>query len=173
MVPLVSALDGWKFCPLCGEAIVKVEGRAECSACHFIGYANAVPGAEAVCFDDRGRMLLGRRACDPGAGLWDLPGGFLHEDEHPLDALRREIREETALDIDPVHFLGFWLEPYDERIVLCLAWTARASAEGRPGDDLVELRWFDQDDLPGPDELAFTHYPEVLSAAVARWNDHA
>jgi 8-oxo-dGTP diphosphatase len=173
MVLLVSALDGWKFCPLCGEAIEKVEDRAECRSCGFVGYANAVPGAEAVCFDDRGRVLLGRRAFDPGAGLWDLPGGFLHEDEHPLDALRREIREETALDIDPVDFLGFWLEPYDGRVVLCLAWTAQASGEGLAGDDLVELRWFDQDGLPEPNELAFTHYPEVLSAAVARWNEHA
>jgi len=172
MVLLVSVLDGWKFCPVCGEAIDKVEDRAECRACGYVGYANPVPGAEAVCFDDRGRVLLGRRAFDPGAGLWDLPGGFIHEDEHPLDALRREIREETALDIDPVDFLGFWLEPYDGRMVLCLAWTARVSGEGSAGDDLVELCWFDQDALPAPDELAFTHYPEVLSAAVARWNEH-
>jgi ADP-ribose pyrophosphatase YjhB (NUDIX family) len=173
MVLLVSALDGWKFCPLCGEAIEKVEGRAECCACGFVGYANAVPGAEAVCFDERGRVLLGRRAFDPAAGLWDLPGGFLHEDEHPLDALHREILEETALEIDPVDFLGFWLEPYDGRIVLCLAWTAHASGAGRAGDDLVELHWFDQHALPPAHELAFAHYPEVLSAAVARWNEDA
>src|SRR5829696_6829884 len=104
MVLLMSALDGWRFCPRCGEAIEKLEGSAVCGSCGFIGYANAVPGAEAVCFDGRGRVLLGRRAVDPGVGLWDLPGGFLHEDEHPLDALRREIREETALDVEPVHF---------------------------------------------------------------------
>src|SRR6266849_2402641 len=67
--------------------------------CGYAGYANAVPGAEAVCFDERGQVLLGRRAFDPGKGLWDLPGGLLHEDEHPLDALQREIREETALEI--------------------------------------------------------------------------
>ena len=111
--------------------------RVECPACGYVGYANAVPGAEAVCLDDEGRVLLGRRAFDPGKGLWDLPGGFLHEDEHPLDGLRREVREETGLEIDPGEFLGFWLEPYDGRIVLCLAWTARVSGEPRAGDDLV------------------------------------
>ena len=162
----MGALDGWRFCPICGEAIEKVEDRAECPACGFVGYANAVPGAEAVCFDDTGRVLLGRRALDPGAGLWDLPGGFLHENKHPLDALRREIREKTAIEIEPLEFLGFWLEPYDGRIVLCLAWTATVSGEPRAGDDLTELRWFDPDELPDAPALAFSHYPAVLSAAL-------
>ena len=38
--------------------------------------------------------------------------------------------------------------------------------EPRAGDDLVELHWFEPDVLPPPAELAFTHYPEVLSAAL-------
>jgi ADP-ribose pyrophosphatase YjhB (NUDIX family) len=125
-----------------------------------------VPGAEAVCIDQRGRVLLGRRANDPGKGLWDLPGGFLGEHELPLDGLVREVREETGLEIEPRDFLGFWLEPYDSRIVLCLAWTANVSGEGRAADDLVELRWFEPHELPGPRELAFTHYPAVLARAV-------
>ena len=168
MVSPVTFLDTWKFCPVCGEAIRKVEDRVECPACGFVGYANPVPGAEAVLFDGQGRVLLGRRAMDPGKGLWDLPGGFMHEDEHPLDSLRREVREETAVEIEPLEFLGFWLEPYDGRIVLCLAWTARAIGDPRPGDDLVELHWFEPDALPEPSELAFSHYPAVLSAALGR-----
>jgi ADP-ribose pyrophosphatase YjhB (NUDIX family) len=168
MVLAVGALDDWRFCPICGEAIEKVNDRAECRACGFIGYPNAVPAAEAVCFDAHGRVLLGRRAFDPGAGRWDLPGGFLHEDEHPVDALRREVREETALELELLEFLGFWLEPYDARIVLCLTWTAHVSGEARAGDDLVELRWFERNELPGAAELAFSHYPEVLSAALSR-----
>jgi NAD+ diphosphatase len=162
----MSALDGWRFCPICAEAIERIEDRAECPACGYIHYANAVPGTEAVCIDARGRILLGRRAFDPGVGLWDLPGGFLHEDELPLDGLRREVREETALEIEPTEFLGHWLEPYDGRIVLCLAWTARASGEAQAGDDLSEVRWFQPSELPPPSELAFTHYTAVLAAAL-------
>jgi ADP-ribose pyrophosphatase YjhB (NUDIX family) len=165
-VPLVSALDGWRFCPICAEAIDLTDGRAACRACGFVAYANSVPGVEAVCIDESGRVLLGRRALDPGKDKWDLPGGFLHEDELPLDGLLREVREETGLEIEPLDFLGFWLEPYDGRIVLCLSWTARASGEGSAADDLVELRWFSPGELPPPSDLAFTHYPAVLSAAV-------
>jgi len=162
----MGALDGWQFCPICGEAIAKGEGRVKCASCGFVGYANPVPAAEAVCFDPDGRVLLGRRAIDPGAGLWDLPGGFLDENEEPLDALRREVREETGLELQRPEFLGFWLEPYDSRVVLCLTWTARVTGEPRAADDLVELRWFAPDDLPPPSELAFTHYAAVLSVAV-------
>ena len=169
----MGALDAWRFCPACGEAIEKVDDRAECRACGYVGYANSIPGTEAVCFDEQGRVLLGLRAFEPRRGLWDLPGGFLHEDEHPLDGLRREIREETALEIEPIDFLGFWLEPYDGRIVLCLAWTAHGRGNAEAGDDLVELRWFEPDELPPASELAFTHYPEVLSAALGRRDEHA
>ena len=168
MVSLMGALDGWRFCPICGEAIDKRADRVECRACGYVGYANAVPGAEAVCLGADGRVLLGRRANDPGAGLWDLPGGFLHEEELPLDGLRREVREETGLELEVLDFLGHWLEPYDGRIVLCLAWSARVTGDARAADDLVELGWFDPGELPAPEELAFTHYPEVLAAALAR-----
>jgi ADP-ribose pyrophosphatase YjhB (NUDIX family) len=166
MVSRMGALDGWRFCPICGEAIDKHAGRVECPACGFVGYANSVPGVEAVCLDARGRVLLGRRAFDPGKGLWDLPGGFLHEGEPPLDGLRREVREETGLELDALEFLGHWLEPYDGRVVLCLTWTARTDGDGRPADDLVELRWFAPEELPPAQELAFAHYVDVLRVAV-------
>jgi len=81
------------------------------------------------------------------------------------------VREETMLEIEPGDFLGHWLEPYDGRIVLCLAWSASARGEARAGDDLVEVRWFEPNELPPPEALAFSHYPEVLSAAVG--NEHA
>src|SRR5262249_42219800 len=50
-------------------------------------------------------------------------------------------------------------------------WSARASVKPQAGDDLTELRWFEPDALPTPSELAFTHYPEVLSLALARRQD--
>jgi len=122
-----------------------------------------VPGSQAVLERD-GRVLLGRRAFDPGKGLWDLPGGFLEEHEHPLDALHRELAEETGLEVEPVEFMGVWMQPYAGRNVLCLTWLARPSGGvERAGDDLTELRWFGPDELPGPDELAFETFVEILA----------
>jgi 8-oxo-dGTP diphosphatase len=167
----VGVLDDWRFCPRCGEAIDKEAGRAVCGTCGYRGYANPVPGTEAVIFDAAGRVLLGRRAFAPGAGLWDLPGGFLDEHEEPVAALRREVREETGLEIELDGFLGFYLEPYEGRTVLCLTWRAHArTGDERPGDDLVELGWFSAEELP-LDELAFTHYRRALADALR--NQHA
>jgi ADP-ribose pyrophosphatase YjhB (NUDIX family) len=50
---------------------------------------------------------------------------------------------------------------------LNLYWAAQiVTGEPQPDDDIAELRWFDPDDLPPPDELAF-HLAQVLSA----WRD--
>lgn len=136
--------------------------RLECAACGFVAYGSSVPGAEAILLDEDGRVLLGRRALEPRAGCWDFPGGFVHEGEEPLAAMRREIQEETGLEAEPLRFLGTWNEPYDGRIVLCLTWVARGHGQARAADDLTEVRWFARDEIPW-DELAFTHYAPALS----------
>jgi ADP-ribose pyrophosphatase YjhB (NUDIX family) len=131
-------------------------------------WANSVPGAQAVLERD-GLVLLGRRRNDPGAGRWDLPGGFLHEGENALEGLRREVREETGLELEPIEFLGAWNEAYWGRDVLCLTWSARAAGgEARAGDDLVELAWFAPDDRPRGGELAFPTFEEILTLWSAR-----
>ena len=115
-------------------------------------------------------MLLGRRAFDPAVGLWDVPGGFLEEGEGPIDGLRRELREETGLEIEPTEFLGIWLQAYGGRTVLCLTWLARpAGGSERAGDDLSELRWFAPDELPAPGELAFDSFVDILGRWRARY----
>jgi ADP-ribose pyrophosphatase YjhB (NUDIX family) len=162
----MGALDEWRYCPRCGEAIEKRDGQAVCGTCGFRAYANSVPGVEAVIVDRDGRVLLGRRMIEPALGRWDFPGGFLDENEDPLDGLRREIREETGLEIETRAFVGIYLEPYDGRTVLCLTWRAAPSGGvERAGDDLSELHWFERDELPIA-ELAFAHYERALSDAL-------
>jgi 8-oxo-dGTP diphosphatase len=117
--------------------------------------------------DDEGRVLLARRAGPVFHGYWDLPGGFLDEGEHPLDGLRRELREETGLEVEPAEFIGVWMDRYgddeDAHATLNLYWTARFVA-GKPeaADDVSELAWFRPDGLPPPERLAF-HIAEVLA----------
>ena len=58
-----------------------------------------VPCVGAVVHDAAGRLLLIRRGHDPGRGLWSLPGGRVEDGESLANAVRREVREETGLDV--------------------------------------------------------------------------
>ena len=161
-------LDDWVACPRCRAGLDQVEGHVECPACGFTQYANPSPTAGAVCVDDDGRVLLARRAFGVFRGAWDLPGGFVADGEHPLDTLRRELREETGLDVEPLEFLGIWIDRYSEdesgESTLNLYWTARVVGGGEPqaADDVSELRWFAPDELPPREQLAFRNVAEVL-----------
>jgi 8-oxo-dGTP diphosphatase len=139
-----------------------------CPACGFVGYANSQPTASAVVRADDGSVLLARRAGPPDEGKWDLPGGFLEEGEHPLDAVVRELREETGLEIEPLELVAIEMDVYGDRddapATLNLYWTARVvSGDPQPADDVSALRWFRPDELPGEDELAFANVARVLA----------
>jgi ADP-ribose pyrophosphatase YjhB (NUDIX family) len=161
----LSVLDGWKFCPRCAAPIRREAGRAECGACGFVAYANSAPTVSAVVADEQGRVLLARRAVEPQLGKWDLPGGFLEEGEEPLAGLRRELREESGLEVEPLSFLGAWVDRYGDGegaiATLNLYWLARVAGSPQAADDVAEFRWFAADELP---ELAFRVNALVLEA---------
>ena len=171
IVALVGELDGWKHCPVCATPVEPRDGRVECPNCGFVTYAHSMPTASAVVADDEGRVLLSRRAHDPAAGRWDLPGGFLEEGEDPVDCLRRELREEAGIALSDERLLGIWMDWYEYRrrvvATLNVYYSARIG-EGtpQPADDVTELRWFGPEEVP-VDELAFEHITDVLSA----WRD--
>jgi ADP-ribose pyrophosphatase YjhB (NUDIX family) len=154
----MASLAGWRFCPRCASALDVQEGEAVCPSCRFTAYAQSAPAVAAFIVED-GRALLGLRAHEPDAGRWDLLGGFLGEGEAPLDGLRRELREETGLEIEPGAYLGAYVDSYGETgtAVLNLVFEARVLAgDMAPADDVAELRWFDLEELPPTEELAFT-----------------
>ncbi len=162
ILPDVSRLAEWKHCPRCGAPIEPADGTFECSTCGLRHYERSSVTACALVERD-GRLLLARRAQDPYAGRWDLPGGFVGAGEHPHDALRRELREETGLEVEPRDFVGVWMDTYaDGEPTLNLYWTAVAPrGEPKAADDVSEVRWFAPDELPG--SLAF-HVGDVLDA---------
>jgi ADP-ribose pyrophosphatase YjhB (NUDIX family) len=168
----MALLHGWRFCPVCGSPVHASDGRVECGSCGTVVWANAAPTASALVVGDDGRILLARRAAEVEHGKWDLPGGFLEENEHPLDAMLRELREETGLEIEPTRFFGIWTDLYGDgpgaRSTLNLYWLARAvGGEPVAADDVSELRWFARGELPPPEEIAFRNVAQVLAA----WRD--
>ena len=165
-------LDGWKHCPVCTTAVEAEGGKFECPECGFVTFAHSMPTASALVVDEDGRILFSKRANDPAAGKWDLPGGFLEEGEHPLDCVRRELREEAGIGLADEQLLGIWMDRYEHKgrdvATLNIYYTARLG-EGtpEPADDVAEFAWFGLDEVP-VDRLAFEHIPDVLSAWRAR-----
>lgn len=70
-----------------------------------LGYITPKIGVQGALFDDAGRLLLEKRKDD---GLWGLPAGWVETGETPADAVVREFREETGMDIEPVALLGLY-----------------------------------------------------------------
>ena len=161
ILPDVGELDAWKHCPRCAGELERHDGSSvECPSCGFRHYASSKPTASALVLDGDGRILLARRAVDPDRGKWDLPGGFLEEGEEPRDALVRELREETSLEVAPTRFFDVVVDRYgdedDAQYTLNLYWVCRViSGEPQPDDDVEALefrnnaavlsRWRDED----------------------------
>jgi ADP-ribose pyrophosphatase YjhB (NUDIX family) len=161
-VLLVGVLDNWRFCPRCGRPLTIGADHVACSGCGERYWSNSIPGVQGILERD-GRVLLARRANEPRRGHWDLPGGFLGENEEPLAGLQREFREETGLEIEPLELFGIDIEPYAGRYVFSVTWTVTAEGDPAAADDVAELRWFPRDGLP--DEMAFPGQARLL----ARW----
>jgi ADP-ribose pyrophosphatase YjhB (NUDIX family) len=114
-----------------------------------------VPGVRAIILNDRGEVLLQRRA---DLGRWALPSGSVELDETALAALRREVLEETGLHVHRAEPMGLYSGP-DQRFVypngdevqsfavafLVRAWSGTPAADGVEG---TEVRFWPLTALP-------------------------
>jgi ADP-ribose pyrophosphatase YjhB (NUDIX family) len=112
-----------------------------------------IVGVAAIVFE-AGRVLLVQRDREPQKGWWSLPGGGLELGERLLDGLRREIREETGLEIRVLEVVEVF-----ERIqrdgdgrpeyhyVLVDYLCEKTGGELRAGDDACRAAWVDLDRL--------------------------
>ncbi len=105
-------------------------------------------GVGAVIFRDD-KVLLVLRRNEPAGGWWAIPGGKVKNGEKLEEALRREIREETGLEVTPLDVVYvFDLIEKDTRGAVTRHYVIidyTASVEGgrlRAGDDALEARWF-------------------------------
>jgi 8-oxo-dGTP diphosphatase len=154
------------YCPLCGTSLVEqvIDGRARqaCPACGHIHWRNAKPCAGALVVRN-GKALLVRRRIDPFRGYWDIPGGFCEVDEHPAETARREVREETGLEIELTGLLGLWMDEYGGNATLNVYYLARPLSRClRLGDETEGAAWFAPTALPP--RIAFENGCQALIA---------
>ena len=129
---------------------------------------------DAVVFDDSGRILLQHRA---DFDMWGLPGGAIEAGETLTDAIVREVKEESGLDVEVVRLIGAYSEPEytttrypDGNIVHYVSLTVECRVTGgqlRPQrSESKAVRFFDPHDLPEP--LLRDHVPRIKDALAGR-----
>lgn len=161
------------YCPACASKLEEPssEGGSRCPACGRSWYRNSAPTVTAAIVDGD-RVLVAIRAFEPKKGKADTPGGFLMPGEHPLDGLRREIREELGIEVD-VSFEDFVQGvPHtygdEEEWVLTLGFTARPlSLELNPADDVADALWVTSSELDDVD-WGWPHDRDLARIALKR-----
>lgn len=115
--------------------------------------------AMVLTFNGKGlEILLIQRGIEPYKGSWALPGGFMKMDETIEQCTARELEEETSLkDVYLQQFGCFSTVNRDPRgrVVTVASYALVRKSEVRGGDDAMDARWFEIDNLP---ELAFDHH---------------
>ena len=91
---------------------------------------------------DDGHILLVQRGRDPGAGLWAVPGGKVRRGETMREAVRREVAEETGLEVvvGDVVWVGEVIEA-EHHLVLVDFSADLVAGSLRAGDDARDARW--------------------------------
>jgi ADP-ribose pyrophosphatase YjhB (NUDIX family) len=136
-----------------------------CSACGYAHWINPRPTGSVVIVDGP-RFLAVRRAREPRAGWWDLPGGFCDAWEPPAEAAVREAREELGLGVRLVRFIGMYIGEYyyqDERVpVLDCFWQA-SIVDGDLTLDETEASEYAWLPLSDPPPMAFATQERALA----------
>ena len=155
-----------KYCSGCAGALEMREqdgvARPVCSECGRVVYYD--PKVAAVTIVAReGKVLLVRRANQPGYGKWSVPGGYVDRGEVVEEAAVREVREETGLVVEIERLVGLFSEAGRPVIVAAFGGLERGG-ELAAGPEALEVGFFGLDDLP---EMAFAGDRKILE----RWDN--
>jgi 8-oxo-dGTP diphosphatase len=128
-------------------------------------HKNPVPAVDFLISKDHNpKILLVRRKSDPFKGMLSIPGGFINEGETAEDGVKREAKEETSLDVEPIAILGVYSDRQrDPRMHTISVTFITRIVQGNEdaGDDAAALQWVNiEDELDGliqSQKIAFDH----------------
>jgi ADP-ribose pyrophosphatase YjhB (NUDIX family) len=152
-------METFTFCPTCGGVLESRSlrtgdpDRLVCTRCGYVFYLDPKVAVGTIIDDGEGRVVLVRRAIEPGYGKWVFPGGYVDRGEHVLAAAVREAREESGLVIELQGLVDIYSYAGRTPVILVYAAT-RLEGDLQVDDEGLEARWFGRDEIPW-DELAF------------------
>ena len=159
--------DGaFRFCPICGGSLESRllkpgdPARLVCVACGYVFYLDPKLAVGTVIIDDQGRIVLVKRAIEPGYGKWVFPGGYVDRGEEVQRAAIREAREETGLDVRLDGLINIYSYTGRTPVIVVYAATMIGGCLGCD-DEGLEARFFEREAIPW-EELAFRSTYEAL-----------
>ncbi len=159
-----------KHCLRCGcnNFNTKDQGRSfRCEECNFLYYINSSAAVACLIFNPEGKLLLTRRAIDPGRGMLDLPGGFVEPMERVEDALVREIKEELGVEVKEAKFICSFPNSYafSGFTVFTLDMTFIVEIDNLdaivPADDVADITYLFPSEIK-EDDLAFKSMYNII-----------
>ena len=155
----------YRFCPACGGPLAARTLKAGepprmACVCGFVHYLDPKVAVGTIIRAADDRLVLVRRAIEPGYGLWVFPGGYVDRGEQILDAAVREAREESGLDVRIDRLVNIY--SYAGATPIIIVYTATIVAgELCADDECLEARLFHADEIPWH-ALAFRSTREAL-----------
>ncbi len=156
----------YSHCPMCGGALEprslrpKEPERLVCASCGFVFYLDPKVAAGTIIRDEAQRILLLRRAIDPGYGKWVFPGGYVDRGEEVHAAAVREAREEAGFEVRLERLLNVYSYPGGAPVIIVYE-ASIVGGEFLWDDESLEGRFFHAHEIPW-DDLAFRSTREAL-----------
>jgi len=157
-----------RFCGLCGSPTRSEEAghmrRCTDPACHAMHFPRTDP-AVIMLVVDGDRALLGRNKNFPLPGMYSTLAGFVEPGESLEDAVAREVREETAIEVGAVHYHSSQPWPFPANIMLGFYAEATSTAVSLDDGELADARWFERDWLQSHEDDDSFRLPRLDSIA--------
>ena len=153
-----------QFCGQCGTPTADQTGeRAKvCTHCGFIDYPRMSPAI--IVAIKKGEQLLLARASRFPAALYSVIAGFVEPGESLEECLKREVREETGIEVHHIRYFGSQAWPFPNSLMIGFTADHAGGEIAIDGREIVDAGWFTAENLPA--------IPEKLSIA-RRLIDHA
>jgi NAD+ diphosphatase len=163
-----------RFCANCGQPTEPRDAGHErhCPACDAHHFPRTDPVVIVRVTDAEDRLLLGRQARWP-EGRFSLLAGFVEPGETLEEAVRREVAEESGVELGDVSYIASQPWPFPSSLMLGFSALA-AAGDPAPGDDeLAEVRWFERDEVEvaarGEGELALSPRYSIARRLIDAW----